>query len=420
MIGVISHHDKDAKHRDQKELFGHRTGSLMKTWEDAVSSDCPSTPSGEPQRTCRPSQQGPFTLLGNELVEHQLGLCINGILVVIISYLLFPELREIAGGFFILSYFEDGLYGIGPRDLMLVLGFIVFFTAIRVIFLDYLLRPLATRLGITKTRIQARFAEQSYMILYYTLYWLWGMTLFIQATPEEADDIKTLLVSLWSGFPQLRLYGAFKLYYLSQLAFWLQQIGVLHLEHRRKDHSQMLLHHIVTIVLLAGSYSYRQWRAGNAVLVCMDLVDIILPFAKVLRYLSLRKSCDAAFVVFVAAWIATRHVIFLAICWSIYEHVQAETMAYGKYSLTTGAMISPEGDDEVFANIFQPFSNPFAETIAFNANVRWLFLGLLLLLQCITIAWFIMIVRAIARMLRGKGAADARSDGEEEELSSSQ
>jgi acyl-CoA-dependent ceramide synthase len=110
------------------------------------------------------------------------------------------------------------------------------------------------------------------------------------------------LISLWSGFPHLRLQAALKFYYLSQLAFWLQQVAVLHLESRRKDHFQMLLHHVITIMLLAGSYSYRQWRAGNAILVCMDLVDIILPLAKVLRYAKLQRSCDVAFGVFVAAW----------------------------------------------------------------------------------------------------------------------
>jgi acyl-CoA-dependent ceramide synthase len=215
--------------------------------------------------------------------------------------------------------------------------------------------------------------------------------------------------------PAVAFNAGFKLYYLSQLAFWIQQVAVLHLEHRRKDHLQMLLHHIVTIVFLFGSYSYRQWRAGNAVLVCMDLVDIILPLAKVLRYLSLQRSCDAAFAVFVIAWFATRHFFFLAICWSIYEHIETDTMAYGTYSTITGAMESHEGGNEIFTNIFQPFLSPSSQTEIFNANIRWLFLGLLLLLQCITVAWFVMIIRVIMRMFRCDGAADARSDGEDED-----
>jgi len=352
--------------------------------------------------------------LATELLEHQLGLCINTMLVVLISYFLFPDLRDKTGGFFMLSYPSDDLYSIGPQDLKLVLGFMVFFTAIRAASLDYMLSPLAARLGITKTKTQTRFAEQSYMIIYYTLYWSWGLRLFVHHTPTEVDGAESLLVSLWAGFPQLRLSASLKCYYISQLAFWSQQIAVLHLEHRRKDHLQMLLHHIVTIVLLAGSYSYRQWRAGNAVLVCMDLVDIILPLAKVLRYLSLQRCCDAAFAVFVGVWIITRHIFFLAICWSIHKHVQVTTMAYGTYSTSTGELLSLESNDDILINIFQPFVDPLAKSVAFNVNIRRLFLGLLLLLQGITIAWFAMIVRVIVRMIRGEGATDSRSDDEED------
>lgn len=359
-------------------------------------------------------QQASLKPLAIELLEHQLGLCVNAILVILISHFLFPDLRDKTGGFFLLSYRLDDCYGVGLQDLKLVLGFKVFFTATRAASLDYLLKPLAANMGITKMKTQIRFAEQSYMIFYYTVYWSWGLRLFAHNTPNEVDGVERLLISLWNGFSQLQMDASLKLYYISQLAFWLQQIAVLHLERRRKDHLQMLLHHIVTIVLLAGSYSYRQWRAGNAVLVCMDLVDIILPLAKVLRYLSLRRSCDAAFAVFVAAWVITRHVFFLGICWSIHKHVNVATMAYGTYSLATGELLFQDSNDDVLSNIFQPFLDPLAKSVAFNANIRQLFLGLLLLLQFITIAWFIMIVRVIVRMVRGEGATDSRSDDEED------
>lgn len=39
----------------------------------------------------------------------------------------------------------------------------------------------------------------------------------------------------------------------------------------------MFTHHIVTVALLVFSYGYRQMRAGNAVLVLMDIVDLIFP-----------------------------------------------------------------------------------------------------------------------------------------------
>ena len=44
-----------------------------------------------------------------------------------------------------------------------------------------------------------------------------------------------------------------------------------------------------------------------------------------------------------------------------------------------------------------------------------IFLGLLLGLQCITLMWFVMICRVIAKVIRGEGADDSRSDDEDGE-----
>nr|POF22306.1 sphingosine n-acyltransferase lag1 [Quercus suber] len=317
--------------------------------------------------------------------------------------------------FFSLSYSKgEGRYGQGPRDLLLVLTFIVVFTGIRAFSLDYALMPLAGACGIAKKKGRVRFAEQSYMMVYYLLYWCWGVYLFVQDTPAEVNDVRSLLISLWRDFPRLHVDSGMKLYYLSQFAFWIQQIIVIHIEEMRKDHYQMFAHHIITVCLLAGSYPYHQCRVGNAILVCMDLVDFIFPLAKILRYLSLQTACDTAFGVFVLAWVVSRHIFYMAICWSIYAHVNTVTFFEGTFSTLTGERISSDGGDKLAENLFQPFLNPSATTVSFNDNIRWLFLGLLGALQAITILWFVMIVRVVMRVLRGEGADDTRSDGEEE------
>ena len=82
---------------------------------------------------------------------------------------------------------------------------------------------------------------------------------------------------MWTDWPVLEVSGLFKWYYLAQLAFWLQQIFVLHIEDRRKDHYQMFAHHIITSFLIVGSYIYHMMRAGNVILCTMDIVDILLP-----------------------------------------------------------------------------------------------------------------------------------------------
>jgi len=82
---------------------------------------------------------------------------------------------------------------------------------------------------------------------------------------------------LWTDWPQRELDGLTKGYILGQWAFWLQQVLVINIEDRRKDHWQMLTHHFVTIALIAASYAYHQTRVGNLILVLMDVVDLIFP-----------------------------------------------------------------------------------------------------------------------------------------------
>ena len=393
-----------------------------RTYQDSSSDDL-STVNGQPhhaspgkRRAPKEKQDSLGAMLRRGIMEHQLGLSVNIMLFVALSWLFFPSLRDRMSAFFRLSYpssAQKGMYNQGPRDLYLVPSFVVFFTALRAFSLDYLLMPLASWFGISRQKGRVRFAEQSYMMVYYAIYWTWGLLLFINNTPSSTRNIEDLLISLWTDYPRLLVGASMKLYYLSQLAFWIQQIVVIHIEERRKDHWQMLTHHFITVSLLSGSYPYRQWRVGNAVLVCMDIVDFIFPLAKILRYLSLQAACDAAFALFVIFWFGARHVAYLAICWSIYAHVNSATMPYGLYSTRTGAKLSDNGGNNIVDNLFQPILHPNAETVSFNPEIRYLFLGLLLALQCITIAWFVMICRVVMRVIRGEGADDSRSDDDE-------
>jgi very-long-chain ceramide synthase len=82
---------------------------------------------------------------------------------------------------------------------------------------------------------------------------------------------------MWTDYPVRQLDGVFKWYYLVQTAFWLQQIFVINIEERRKDHVQMYTHHIVTSLLLMGSYGFHCSQVGNVILCLMDVVDILLP-----------------------------------------------------------------------------------------------------------------------------------------------
>lgn len=84
------------------------------------------------------------------------------------------------------------------------------------------------------------------------------------------------LQELWVNYPHIPLAGPIKFYYLTQLAFWFHQVLILNAEARRKDHWQMMSHHVITITLVIASYWYNVTRVGILIMVLMDFCDIFL------------------------------------------------------------------------------------------------------------------------------------------------
>lgn len=88
-------------------------------------------------------------------------------------------------------------------------------------------------------------------------------------------------INVWTGYPHSPLAGPVKFYYLLQTACYIHQILVLNAEARRKDHWQMMAHHIITVALEIASYFYNYTRVGCLVLVLMDLCDGLLPVSAI-------------------------------------------------------------------------------------------------------------------------------------------
>lgn len=64
------------------------------------------------------------------------------------------------------------------------------------------------------------------------------------------------------------------------------------------------------------------------------------------------------------------------------------------------------------------YVEPFLDqngTICLDQNVKSVFLGLLLMLQVLSIVWFGMILKVALSMVKGEGAQDTRSSDEDEE-----
>lgn len=157
-----------------------------------------------------------------------------------------------------------------------------------------------------------RFAEQGWSLLYYIVFWSFGAWIHVNSPWYPFK-----LVNLWIGYPHTPIPGPVKLYYLSQLGFWFHQIIVINLEEKRKDYYQMMMHHIITTTLMTMSYANGFTRVGCLVLVLFDLCDILLPLAKMFKYMSLEPLPDITFGLFLLSWLVTRQMLYPFVVWAV-------------------------------------------------------------------------------------------------------
>lgn len=210
---------------------------------------------------------------------------------------LYPSLRPYTQPFFELSYYDpaSNSYVQGWDDLYFVASATLALTAIRATIIEWVIQPIGRSMGL-KRKAALRVAEQGWQVLYYGFIWAVGLVCSWKdgfrriCVGMIADRIWFRLQYLWKNsyywfdfgaiwieWPARPLGGLMKWYILVELAFLLQQIFVIHVEEKRKDHYQMLSHHVITSTLLGSAYIYGFYNVSNVVLCLMDIVDVLLP-----------------------------------------------------------------------------------------------------------------------------------------------
>lgn len=318
----------------------------------------------------------------------------------------------------------------GFEDVYVVLLWVAIWTFFREFVIRFICGPIGRYGGIKKTGALQRFGEQGYDVISHLLAVVYG-TYIMQ---NESSGYRNMdLNGLWKDYPHFQLPGNLKLYYLVQMGFWLQQVLTLHLEKRRKDYGQvsllfpsrppkrpyyyppglpgggarnsladlidilhdpflllwkqMFIHHIITVSLLYLSYIYNFTRIGNVILVLMDVSDIILGTAKMLKYLGFHENiCNIAFGLFMFSWIITRHLLYPKVLLSV---------IFDSYD-QLGRRYDWDPENEWY----------------YSYNTKIFFVILLSALQVLLILWFFMIVKVAVGVLCGKPAEDTRSDDE--------
>lgn len=105
------------------------------------------------------------------------GFAFNLIALLFLTHMSMSKARPYTSNFFTLSYYNPntGKYAAGHDDLFFMTFCIVLFSGLRAGVMDYVLAPLARMWGLSKKKEVTRFAEQGWMLIYYSVFWPLGM-----------------------------------------------------------------------------------------------------------------------------------------------------------------------------------------------------------------------------------------------------
>lgn len=275
-------------------------------------------------------------------------------------------------------------YGKGNADIAFVSFYTIVLSFTREFIMQCLIKPMAIKAGIRKRAKQARFMEQVYTAMYFAIFGPFG--LYVMKNAENGSLWYFETTSMFLDFPHRSHDGIFKAYYLLQASYWAQQaiVLMLQLEKPRKDFKELVLHHVVTLALIALSYRFHFARMGIAVFITHDISDFFLATSKTLNYLD-SIVVGPYFGTFIAVWIYLRHYINLRILYA----TLTEFRTVGPFDLNWET---------------QQYKCWISQYITF---------GLLFSLQAVNLFWLFLILRIAKNYVFSHVAQDERSEDED-------
>ncbi|XP_063041899.1 ceramide synthase 2a [Engraulis encrasicolus] len=215
-----------------------------------------------------------------------------------------------------------------------------------------------------------KFREASWRFTFYLLAFFAGLGVLIDKPWFYEKE------EMWKDFPKMPLIESQYWYYMIELGFYLSLLFSVASDVKRKDFKEQIVHHVATILLISFSWVVNYIRAGTMIMLIHDASDYLLESAKMFNYAGWRNTCNYIFIVFAMVFFITRLILFPF--WIMHATVVYPLAIYPTF----------------FGYYF------------FN--------GLLMVLQCLHIFWFLLILRMAIKFLPGNNIVeDERSDRDE-------
>ncbi|XP_032807537.1 ceramide synthase 6-like isoform X1 [Petromyzon marinus] len=202
----------------------------------------------------------------------------------------------------------------------------------------------------------AKFCESMWRFMFYLYVFVYGLRLLSQS--NWVWDSR----QCWYNHPYQPLPSDIQYYYIVELAFYWSLMFSQFTDIKRKDFFMMFMHHLITVSLISFSYIVNMVRMGSVILCMHDAADFLLEAAKMANYARYQKLCDLLFILFALVFFVTRLGLFPF--WPVRSTMFESWEIVGPYPSW------------------------------------WVFVGLLVLLQCLHVIWSYLILRIACKLLR--------------------
>uniref|UniRef100_A0A4W5JYD7 Translocation associated membrane protein 1 n=1 Tax=Hucho hucho TaxID=62062 RepID=A0A4W5JYD7_9TELE len=161
----------------------------------------------------------------------------------------------------VVSHFHHGL-----KDLATVFFYMLVAVIIHAIIQEYVLDKINRKMHFSKTK-HSKFNESGQLSAFYLFSFGWGTSILM------SENFLSNPVSLWDGYPHTLMPFQMKLYFISQLGYWLHALPELYFQKTKKeDIPRQLVYIALYLVHIAGAYilKRRQDVRSHVTRVCLS------------------------------------------------------------------------------------------------------------------------------------------------------
>lgn len=157
------------------------------------------------------------------------------------------------------------------------------------------------RKNVGKSSTLVKFRETFWRFTFYFLSFLFGIYVL------HDEECIWNRQKCWGEYPKNHeLSKKIYWYYMIELGFYTTTTVTQFFDIKRKDFWEMFIHHIVTIILMMGSYVMNYTKIGAFIVIVHDSADFYLEFAKMGKYANYTLTTNIGFALFTLAFFASR------------------------------------------------------------------------------------------------------------------